>query len=131
MPFSQELTRYKSQEHSNWANLGVYLFADRLRTIVPAPLLSEIGCMRGCCILLKGPICIWEHLTSPWHEATQILSLLISLLIFPPFRTNINVNFPSEDTTAQTITEAGFLVPITLFRLGGITLRYFYYNLSF
>ena len=54
---------------SKSGELGGHFSAYEYRTVVPASLLSEVCRMRSCSILLKGRVCIWIHLTGPWHEA--------------------------------------------------------------
>ena len=61
--------------------MGSFLFVFEYRTVVPAPLLSEVGRMRSCFILLKGPICIWIHLTGPLHEALFYCSVNVDLFV--------------------------------------------------
>ena len=90
--------------------------------MVLASLLSEIGRMRSCSILLKGLICIWIHPTDPWHEA--IFQYFVNVDLFVDFGALKNKNqrdFPSKGAAAQTITGAGFWVLLAFLRPEGIS----------
>ena len=52
--FSRTDQTQKSRALKSGELLGSFLFAYEYRTVVPASLLSEVGHMRSCTILLKG-----------------------------------------------------------------------------
>ena len=78
--------------------------------------------MRSFSILLKGLICIWIHLTDPWHEA--IFQYFVNVDLFVDFNAlgkKVKGDFLSKDIAAQIITEAGFWAFLTFFRPEGIS----------